>query len=53
MPVIEVVVGGAECRYRVFHNGAKAVYYESQLQLLPDADSRISVQRRSLSCTPS
>jgi ERCC4-related helicase len=39
MPVMEVVVGGAECRYRVFHNGAKAVYYESQLQLLPDTDT--------------
>ena len=30
------------CRYRVFHNGAKAVYYESQLQLLPDTDARIT-----------
>lgn len=32
MPVIEVLPGGAECRYRVFHNNAKATYYESQLQ---------------------
>lgn len=32
MPILEVVVGGAECRYRVFHNGTKATYYESQLQ---------------------
>ncbi|BAV33389.1 helicase [Sulfuricaulis limicola] len=32
MPVIEVLPGGAECRYRVFHNNAKATYYERQLQ---------------------
>lgn len=31
-PVIEVVSGGAEQRYRVFENNAKVVYYESQLQ---------------------
>lgn len=39
MPVMEVLIGGAECRYRVFHDGAKALYYESQLQLLPDTDT--------------
>lgn len=32
MPVIEVLQGSGECRYRVFHNNAKASYYESQLQ---------------------
>ena len=32
LPVIEVIPGGAECRYRVFQNNAKTVYYESQLQ---------------------
>lgn len=32
MPVIEVIPGDAECRYRVFHNNSKATYYESQLQ---------------------
>ncbi len=32
LPVIEVVLGGAECRYRVFENNAKTTYYESQLQ---------------------
>ncbi len=31
-PVIQVVPGGAECRYRVFQNNAKTTYYESQLQ---------------------
>ena len=32
LPVMEVIVGGAECRYRVFQNNVKATYYESQLQ---------------------
>jgi ATP-dependent helicase HepA len=32
LPVLEVVRGGAETRYRVFHNNGSAVYYESQLQ---------------------
>ena len=32
MPVIEVLPGGAECRYRVFQNNSKSTYYESQLQ---------------------
>lgn len=32
MPVIEVISGGVECRYRVFHNNGKSIYYESQLQ---------------------
>lgn len=32
MPVLEVVLGGPEVRYRVFRDGAKATYYESQLQ---------------------
>ena len=31
-PVIEVIPGGGECRYRVFQNNAKFTYYESQLQ---------------------
>ena len=33
LPVIEVIPGSGECRYRVFQNNAKATYYESQLQL--------------------
>lgn len=34
-PVIEVIVSNvAESRYRVFENGVKQVYYESQLQAL-------------------
>lgn len=42
MPVIEVLVSGAgECRYRVFQNGGKATYYESQLQAVrTDEDAR-------------
>lgn len=32
LPVIEVILGGAETRYRVFQNGMKSVFYESQLQ---------------------
>jgi SNF2 family DNA or RNA helicase len=34
---MEVVLGGAECRYRVFENNAKTTYYESQLQAAPEA----------------
>jgi len=33
MPVLAVHPGGAETSYQVFHNGKKATYYESQLQL--------------------
>ena len=32
LPVMEIVSGGVEIRYRVFQNGSKAVYYQSQLQ---------------------
>ncbi|MEW6707889.1 MAG: helicase-related protein [Pseudomonadota bacterium] len=42
-PVLEVLAGGAvETRYRVFENGARQVYYESQLQALeePEADRK-------------
>lgn len=41
-PVLEIVTGaGAETRYRVFENGARQVYYESQLQALDEpADTR-------------
>ena len=31
-PVVEVIPGGAEYRYRVFQNHARTIYYESQLQ---------------------
>ncbi|MBB2868615.1 UNVERIFIED_ORG: SNF2 family DNA or RNA helicase [Rhizobium esperanzae] len=37
LPVLEVVPGGAESRYRVFQGNAKVTYYESQLQAAPDA----------------
>lgn len=40
MPVIEVLAGGAECRYRVFQNNAKATYYESQLQMPAEESSQ-------------
>jgi ATP-dependent helicase HepA len=36
MPIIEVLPGVGECRYRVFQNNAKAVYYESQLRALAE-----------------
>ncbi|MBE0448762.1 MAG: DEAD/DEAH box helicase family protein, partial [Actinobacteria bacterium] len=45
MPVIEVVSSGAECRYRVFQNNVKAIYYESQLHAPPTA----AVERKMLS----
>ncbi len=49
LPVIEVVPGGAECRYRVFQNNAKATYYESQLQAAPVvADERQTLDVRTL-----
>jgi superfamily II DNA or RNA helicase/uncharacterized protein YuzE len=32
LPIIEVMPGGAESRYRVFQNNARKIYYESQLQ---------------------
>lgn len=38
LPVIEVIPGGGECRYRVFQNNLKATYYESQLQSPPGRD---------------
>jgi ATP-dependent helicase HepA len=34
-PVIEVVIGAGERRYRVFENNVKATYYESQLRKPP------------------
>ncbi len=42
LPVIEVISGGVERRYRVFQNNAKVTYYESQLQapLQPDSEHR-------------
>lgn len=48
-PVLEVLAtGGAETRIRVFENGAKQVYYESQLRALEDDTG---VERRVLSTT--
>jgi SNF2 family DNA or RNA helicase len=32
VPVLEVLTGSGECRYRVFENNSKTTYYESQLQ---------------------
>ena len=36
LPIIEVLIGGTELRYRVFQNGSKAIFYESQLQAVLD-----------------
>ncbi|WP_374765290.1 DEAD/DEAH box helicase [Yunchengibacter salinarum] len=38
VPVLEVVFGGPEIRYRVFQDGAKSTYYESQLQAIGGGD---------------
>ena len=35
LPVTEVLLGGPECRYRVFQDNTDAVYYQSQLQPAP------------------
>lgn len=41
VPVLEVIAGGPEYRYRVFENNAKATYYESQLQAIaPETEQR-------------
>jgi SNF2 family DNA or RNA helicase len=37
MPVMEVLTGGAETRYKVFHGGQIVSYYESQLQTPEEA----------------
>lgn len=40
-PVIEIVPsGGSETRYRVFENGAKQVYYASQLQAVEEPEQQ-------------
>jgi superfamily II DNA or RNA helicase len=44
MPVIEVLPGFGECRYRVFQDSSPATYYESQLQ----AVSEVTDERRVL-----
>jgi superfamily II DNA or RNA helicase len=41
LPVIEVIAGSGECRYRVFENNAKATYYESQLQARASAPDEL------------
>lgn len=39
-PLLEVLTGGAaETRYRVFENGVRQVYYESQLQALDEPEA--------------
>lgn len=32
LPIVEVMAGTGECRYHLFENGTKSLYYESQLQ---------------------
>lgn len=49
LPIMEVVLGGAECRYRVFQNNAIATYYESQLQpVAQSGDERAAILLREL-----
>ena len=44
LPVLEVIIGGPETKYCVFQDGAKATYYESQLQaVVSDAVERPSI----------
>lgn len=44
LPVLEVITGGPETRYCVFQDGAKAAYYESQLQaVVSEAVERPSI----------
>lgn len=44
LPVLEVIIGGPETRYCVFQDGAKATYYESQLQAVAgDAGEQPSI----------
>jgi len=38
VPVLEVIQGGPEIRYRVFQDGMKATYYESQLRAAAGGD---------------
>jgi superfamily II DNA or RNA helicase len=38
MPIVEVLTGAGETRYRVFEGGSKRIYYQSQLQAAPTAN---------------
>lgn len=44
MSILEVLPGAAECRYRVFWNNARALYYESQLQAVANSEPEVQVQ---------
>lgn len=49
LPIMEVILGGAECRYRVFQNNAIATYYESQLQpVAQSGNERAAISLRDL-----
>ena len=49
LPIMEVIQGGAECRYRVFQNNAIATYYESQLQTVAQpGDEHAAISPREL-----
>jgi ATP-dependent helicase HepA len=39
LPIVEVLPSSGECRYHVFENGVKALYYESQLQSVSENSS--------------
>ncbi|MEI7733298.1 MAG: helicase-related protein [Verrucomicrobiota bacterium] len=48
-PVIEVIPGAGECRYRVFQNNAKATYYQSQLRAPPvSSDTHRSITAQAM-----
>jgi superfamily II DNA or RNA helicase len=55
LPVLEVILGGVEPRYRVFENNAKATYYESQLQATaqPQDERRALTARELQACLTS
>ena len=49
LPIMEVVPGGTECRYRVFQNNAIATYYETQLQpVAQPGDESVAITLREL-----
>jgi ATP-dependent helicase HepA len=49
IPILEVIPGAGEYRYRVFQNNTKATYYESQLQTpATTTDERTTVRAQDL-----
>ncbi len=49
MPIIDVLASNSgETRYRVFQNGSRSVYYESQLQAVAADDDRVPLSAEQL-----